>query len=179
MLNLFLEDIGKQCWADEVFAWAKPIIRFIRSHQESLAIFGAKSQLDLKQPGVKSCHSTPFLCMLLCFQFAGRVLHQVPASAEATRCDSFSEVVHQLVTCRCGADPTQFGTSFYALERLAECRHALEESVESVEFHSCIGGGDAGQSCLCCATFSRSLGPTELCTQLQSSIRKANSARRQ
>ena len=54
ILDLFLEDIGKQDWAGELFAWAKEIVKFIKAHHKSLAIFRSKSQLELKQAGATS-----------------------------------------------------------------------------------------------------------------------------
>ena len=53
-MDLFFEDIGKQHWAAELFAWAKSIIKFFRAHHKSLAIFRTKSQLALKQPDATS-----------------------------------------------------------------------------------------------------------------------------
>ena len=62
----------------------------------------------------------------------------------------------------CDAVPKRFGTAFCALERLVECRRALEDSVVSAEFQSWLLAGDTGQSCPCCAQFSMSVRPDEL-----------------
>ena len=54
VMDLFLEDIGKQDWAKELFAWANSIIKFFRAHHKPLAIFRTKSRLELVQPGATS-----------------------------------------------------------------------------------------------------------------------------
>ena len=67
IIDLFLEDIGKQEWADELFTWAKGIVKFIKAHHKSLAVFRSKSQLELKQAGaishcLQTLHATTFEC---------------------------------------------------------------------------------------------------------------------
>lgn len=63
VVDLFLEDVGKKEWAHELFDWAKIIVKFIKGHHKSLAIFRSKSRVDLKQAGdsgkvlVYSCRS--------------------------------------------------------------------------------------------------------------------------
>ena len=54
VMDLFLDDVGKQDWANELFAWANSTIKFIRAHHKPLAIFHTKSRLELKQPGATS-----------------------------------------------------------------------------------------------------------------------------
>ena len=54
MIDLFLGDIGGQDWAGDLFAWAKGIVKFIKAHHKSLAIFRSKSQFELKQAGATS-----------------------------------------------------------------------------------------------------------------------------
>eukprot|EP00891_Asterochloris_glomerata_P001746 jgi/Astpho2/1746/fgenesh1_pg.00032_%23_73_t len=47
VLDLFLEDVGRQKWADELFALAKQIAKFIYAQHKSPAIFPAKSHRGL------------------------------------------------------------------------------------------------------------------------------------
>ena len=79
VLDLFLEDVGRQKWADELFALAKQIAKFIYAQHKSPAIFPAKSQLALKQSGATHCHHAPCLSFVAVLQLAAHLLLQVPA----------------------------------------------------------------------------------------------------
>ena len=61
VLDLFLEDIGKQEWAKDPFRWAQQIVKFIRGRGKPLAIFRAKSKLELKS----SCAPTSWSFVVL------------------------------------------------------------------------------------------------------------------
>ncbi len=67
VLDLFLEDVGKQDFASDLFDWARQIVKFIRAHHKPLAIFRSKSKLELKQ----SCATNA--CSVAVFQFARNV----------------------------------------------------------------------------------------------------------
>ena len=71
IIDLFLEDIGKQEWAGELFTWAKGIVKFIKAHHKSLAIFRNKSQLELTQAGDPDClQSLPATTIMCSSSFA-------------------------------------------------------------------------------------------------------------
>ena len=69
----FLEDVGKQEWASDLFTWARHFVKFIKAHHKSLAIFRAKSKLELKQSCATICGS------FVVWQFGGDGLCQLLA----------------------------------------------------------------------------------------------------
>ena len=91
-MDLFPEDVGKQDWARELFAWATSIIKFFRAHHKSLAIFRTKSRLDLTQPGW-----TSYLAMFTscCCPASCSSLVISCANLSASRC----HLVQPLVCC--------------------------------------------------------------------------------
>lgn len=89
-----------------------------------------------------------------------------------------SLATHLFLSTLSGAVPTRFGTSFYALERVVECKDALEETVFSQKYKAWIRAGNAGQSC-CVAFIEVLCTMLTLSVSLQSALRGASSARRQ
>ena len=61
-LDLFLEDIGKFSWCEDVIEQTDKLVKFIQNHDTMLSKFRNKNNMELVQPG-KTRFATNFIMM--------------------------------------------------------------------------------------------------------------------